>query len=173
HWLLKVLELVWMRWRPRTLDVLPEASGHTSHTKHRGRRNNVHREHRSRAPGIADAPASLDARPPPDGRLHEGVRADSDRRPGEGDPLRPHYDLIGACVHLRDDPRVTEILNRLIVAHCPSPRVVRRVEQLAADAAREAASQIEAPAEDSSETKECVGRVPVEEEAAAADSEAC
>ena len=42
------------------------------------------------------------------------------------------HDLIAACIHLRDDDRVTEVLNRLVVTPCPSPRIVRRVEQLAA-----------------------------------------
>ena len=43
------------------------------------------------------------------------------------------YELIAACVHLRDDARVSEILNRLTLARCPEPRIVRRVEQLAAE----------------------------------------
>ena len=56
------------------------------------------------------------------------------------------YELIAACVHLRDDLRVTEILNRLIVARCPSPRVVRRIEQLAVDAEARETSSVDGPA---------------------------
>jgi len=82
------------------------------------------------------------------------------------------YELIAACVHLRDDLRVTEILNRLIVARCPSPRVVRRVEQLAVDAAARENSSEKRPAAvmDSSETpEECGVPVPIEAVAPAAE----
>jgi hypothetical protein len=82
------------------------------------------------------------------------------------------YELIAACVLLRDDLRVTEILNRLIVARCPSPRVVRRVEQLALEAAaRETCSETEpAPAMDSCQTREeCSAPAPVEPVAPAAE----
>jgi hypothetical protein len=41
------------------------------------------------------------------------------------------HDLIAACIHLRDDERITEVLNRLVLSGCPSPRIVRRIEQLA------------------------------------------